>query len=79
MREREEDYKWALECLKEIYIGTGFHRLQIVVSDGDPGLANAIAIVFPDATHLLCRWYHNQNVYTNCSKFFAIIELWEAF
>ena len=49
------------------------------MTDGDPGLANAIATVFPDTTHLLCRWHHKQNIRTNCSKFFATTELWEAF
>ena len=35
--------------------------------------------MFPSTTHLLCRWHHKQNVRTNCNKFFATDELWQAF
>ena len=49
------------------------------MSDGDPAFANAITTVLPNTIHILCRWYHKQNVYTNYSKFFVTTKLFEAF
>ncbi len=31
---------------------------------------NVISRVFPNATHLLCRWHISKNVLTNCKKLF---------
>ena len=78
-REGEEDFTWVLNELKNIYTEVKIPRLETVITDGDPGLANAVKSVFPDTTHLLCRWHHKQNVRTNCDKFFASHELFKLF
>ncbi|KAE8230018.1 hypothetical protein CF326_g4990 [Tilletia indica] len=66
-REREEDYFWVLEEYKKMMGGIEIH---VVVTDRDAALGNALARVFPQAQHNLCRWHINKNIVTNCKRAF---------
>ncbi|KAH7866784.1 hypothetical protein Vadar_024912 [Vaccinium darrowii] len=43
---------------------------EVVVTDGELAFLNAIARVFPKATHLLCRWHTKKNVFAKCRRKF---------
>lgn len=54
--EKEENFKWALDKLKELF---SFEKLlpEIVVTDRELPLMNAMEVVFPNSTHLLCSFH----------------------
>ncbi|XXG68779.1 hypothetical protein AAC387_Pa06g1787 [Persea americana] len=75
--EREANYRWALERLKELM--DGCTPTRVIVTDKELALMNAIKVVFPDATNLLCRWYISRNILANCKKCFETNDRWGAF
>jgi len=50
---------------------------QVIVSDRDPALMNAISVVFPEATNILCRFHINKNVKAKCKMFVDSREIWD--
>ncbi|KAI8568844.1 hypothetical protein RHMOL_Rhmol02G0231900 [Rhododendron molle] len=42
----------------------------VIVTDRELALRNAIRIVFPHATNLLCRFHISKNVLAKCRKIF---------
>ena len=68
IRERQQDFVWALNCLKEVLTGCVLPR--VIITDRDLGLVNACMKVFPDAAHQLCRFHILNNVTTHCKKSF---------
>ncbi|KAE8215912.1 hypothetical protein CF319_g8971 [Tilletia indica] len=67
-REREEDYTWVLKEYKKMMDDLEIH---VIVTDRDAALGNAIAQIFPQAQHNLCRWHINKNIVTNCKQYFS--------
>ncbi|KAI3887526.1 hypothetical protein MKX03_032035 [Papaver bracteatum] len=62
--EREGNYVWALERLKELYM---YENLPTVfLTDCDQALMNAIKRVFPLSTQLLCSWHINKDMMAYC-------------
>ncbi|XP_050908484.1 uncharacterized protein LOC127122139 [Lathyrus oleraceus] len=57
--EREENFKWVLEKLKELF---SYEKLlsNVMVTDQELALMNAIEVVFPNSTYMLCL-FHFQN------------------
>lgn len=53
--ETELSYVWALERLKEYYPPDS--GPEVLVTDAEQSLGNAIKRVFPRAKHLLCTWH----------------------
>lgn len=51
--EKEYNFTWALSVLRDV-IGDSVHP-QVIMTDREIALMNAIYTVFPNATHLLCR------------------------
>ena len=41
-----------------------------IVTDRELALMKAIDILFPQSSHILCRWHVNMNVLAKCKKFF---------
>ena len=75
--ERVENYTWAIEKLQSLMFAD---RLpNVVVTDRELALMNAVRLVFPTTTNLLCRWHISKNVLANCKKLFERKEKWEAF
>ena len=75
--EHEENYAWALGVLRSI-IGDGILP-DVIVRDRELSLMKAISTVFPGATHLLCKWHINRNVFVRCKKLFETKEKWDMF
>jgi MULE transposase domain len=68
--EKEEDYKWALACLKAALTECGAPDPPIVVTDREKALMNALSEVFPNTTYLLCVWHVLKNVTKHCRRDF---------
>jgi hypothetical protein len=64
--ETEQDFRWVLEML-------AMHVVSfpgVVVTDCDFALMNALAHVFPQSFHVLCRWHVRRSVHARCKSFF---------
>lgn len=68
--EKEEDYKWALEQVREIYSDFTISRPEMVVIDRDTTLLNALDSIFPESSTILCSWHINKNVLAKVNTFF---------
>ncbi|XP_074318241.1 uncharacterized protein LOC141655039 [Silene latifolia] len=60
--ESEDGYLWVLRKLKALL--NDVVQSNAIVTDCEAGLLNAIPIVFPDSSHLLCLWHIYSNVET---------------
>ena len=52
---------------------------NVIVPDRELALMNAVRLVFPTTTNLLCIWHISKNILANCKKLFERKEKWEAF
>ena len=77
MKEREEDFIWALSNLKNTLDNCLTPR--VVITDRDVGLVNACKKVFPDASHQLCRYHIFTNIGKHCRKAFESLQDWQMF
>ncbi|XP_060969857.1 uncharacterized protein LOC133037065 [Cannabis sativa] len=75
--EQEDNYTWALDRLKNM-MDIDFLP-NVVVTDRELALINAIEKVFPVAKHLLCRYHISNNVLTKCRKILESKEKWDNF
>ena len=66
--EKEEDYRWALNCLNELYGHIQASSLITIVTDEDLALAKAIQEVLPRSHHVLCRWHMEKNILFKCKR-----------
>ncbi|XP_050368851.1 protein FAR1-RELATED SEQUENCE 5-like [Argentina anserina] len=65
-REEEENYVQALTLFSKI-LGADVHLL-VIISDRELALMNAINIVFPRTTNILCVWHIERNIAINCKR-----------
>jgi len=77
MKERQQDFIWALSKLKQTLDKCVMPR--VIITDRDLGLVNACKQVFPEASHQLCRFHIFQNICKHCKPSFGKQEEWEAF
>ena len=77
-KETFEVYKWLLECVKDLYEYLDIPDPDVILTDAQNSLIQAITIVYPLASHLLCLWHINKNVVVHCKKCFDN-ETWEEF
>lgn len=62
------DYLWGLSEFKRL---SGIDiSPNVIVTDREPALINAIKIVYPRATHVLCSWHIEKNILSSCKKYF---------
>ncbi|XP_073223429.1 uncharacterized protein [Cicer arietinum] len=80
--ERADNFTWVLQMLKE-HITSG--EVEVIVTDRDVALLNAVEYVFPKVVNLLCLFHVCQNVKAKCKmtvfpkkKQVQIMEAWEA-
>ncbi|KAL7252612.1 hypothetical protein ACSBR1_007225 [Camellia fascicularis] len=52
---------------------------SVSVSDRELALMNAIQVVFPTTTNLLCVWHIEKNILANCKSYFEAQEDWSTF
>lgn len=76
-KEELADYVWALECFVKI-LGLE-HQPLAIVTDRELALMNAIKLIFPDCSHLLCAWHIEKNIMAKCKKKFKTKEEWGEF
>lgn len=67
--EREENYTWALQILRNL-LDVYCIMPDVIVTDRKLSLMNAIYAVFPTSMHLLCRWHISKNVLSKCKNMF---------
>ena len=60
--EKEEDYTWALEQVRNIYNEFPLPGPGVVVTDRDIALLNALHTILPQSHTILCIWHINKNV-----------------
>ncbi|CAN6585902.1 unnamed protein product [Malus baccata var. baccata] len=66
--EKEEDYVWARKMFSKI-LGVDNHPM-VIITDRELALMNAIRIVFPSTSNLLCVWHIEKNILANCKAHF---------
>lgn len=66
--EREENLKWELEKLKDLFSSEKLLP-NVVVTDQELALMNVIEVVFPNLTHLLCSFHISKNISMKCKKY----------
>jgi hypothetical protein len=69
-QEREADYNWVLEFLRDIMAKESIQEPLSIVTDREIALIKALRTHFPSSRHLLCRWHVNMNVLAKTRKFF---------
>jgi hypothetical protein len=67
--ETEESYKWALEHFETIVL-QGNSDPEVILTDQDSALINAVKFTYPNVFHQLCKWHINKNVDANCKLMF---------
>ncbi len=65
--EQKVNYVWALKQLQAIFP----QHPQVLITDRDFALINAIHRVFPSSVHFLCQWHIQKNVLARCKAFFT--------
>ena len=68
--EREVDYNWALEFLRDLMARESIQEPLSIVTDREIALIKALHTHLPSSKHLLCRWHVNMNVLAKTKKFF---------
>ncbi|KAJ9552999.1 hypothetical protein OSB04_017044 [Centaurea solstitialis] len=76
-KENENNYTWALNCLKKTMEGCASPR--VIVTDRELALMKACNNVFPDAKQLLCRWHINQSIFKKCRPTITSHHSWNSF
>ncbi|XP_068498498.1 protein FAR-RED ELONGATED HYPOCOTYL 3-like [Phaseolus vulgaris] len=71
--EKEKNYIWALQKIRGSLL-TSHVGPEVIVSDKDLALMNAISTVFSKATNLLCRFHINKNVKEKCKMLVDSVE-----
>ena len=66
--EKEEDYIWVLEWIRDIYKQYDLPIPESITTDKAGGLHNVCSVVWPEVPHLLCRWHIDKDVKGYCQK-----------
>jgi hypothetical protein len=74
-QEREVDYNWALEFLRDLMAKESIQEPASIVTDREIALIKALRTHFPSSQHLPCRWHVNMNVSTKTKRFFPAATL----
>jgi hypothetical protein len=69
-QERETDYNWALEFLRDLIAKESIQEPLSIVTDREIALIKALRTHFPSSYLLLCRWHVNMNVLAKTKRFF---------
>ncbi|TYH25008.1 hypothetical protein ES288_A03G135500v1 [Gossypium darwinii] len=77
INEKEENYNWALTCLK-LTLEECMYPC-VFVTDRELALMNACQQVFPNATRLLCRWHITENIKKHCRQSIKSQHEWDSF
>ncbi|KAK2418954.1 protein FAR1-RELATED SEQUENCE [Trifolium repens] len=64
--EKTDNYRWTLEKLRGLFIKQDLFP-QVILTDRELALMNAIEIVFPHTVNMLCTWHINKSVFARMS------------
>lgn len=68
--ERQNDYLWALERVRELLYQPINYTPKVFLSDNEEALRSACSQIWPDIPRLLCLWHVNKNVQDRLQKHF---------
>ncbi|KAD4586664.1 hypothetical protein E3N88_24265 [Mikania micrantha] len=68
-KEKEENYHWVIERVKEML--DKCMEPRVIITDRDLALMNACRKVFPHASSYLCRWNISENIAKHCKASFS--------
>ena len=68
-REDARSFSWVFGKFKESFASAP----DVLLTDGDTGIAAAAKSVFPGTRHLLCTWHISQNLKTHALKLFPVL------
>ena len=74
--ERLNNVVWALQRFRGLFLKHDA-LLGVIVTDRDLALMNAMKIVFPEATNLLCRFHIDKNVKAKCKTLVGKRNTWD--
>ncbi|KAK8942675.1 hypothetical protein KSP39_PZI009519 [Platanthera zijinensis] len=75
--EVQGSYIWALDCFRSVLDQQNLPT--VLVTDREVALMNAIAVIFPQAKNILCRFHISRNILAHCKRLFKKGEEWEEF
>nr|GEX18773.1 hypothetical protein [Tanacetum cinerariifolium] len=65
-------YKWLLQSFKKAFVADP----QVVITDQDPSMKQAIEVEFPNGRHRLCMWHIMQKLVTKTGSFKDNLDLY---
>ncbi|KAH1226279.1 PKS-NRPS hybrid synthetase [Glycine max] len=74
--ERVNNIVWTLERFRGLFLRNDCFPI-VIVTDRDLALMNALKIVFPKCTNLLCRFHIDKNVKAKCKSLIGQENAWE--
>ncbi|KAH1265974.1 Protein FAR1-RELATED SEQUENCE 5 [Glycine max] len=74
--ERMNNLVWALERFRCLFLRNDRLRV-VIVTDRDLALMNAVKVVFPECTNLLCRFHIDKNVKAKCKSLIGQKNAWD--
>ena len=69
-----ESYQWALQQLNQLLILEEIELPELIVTDRDRALLNALEIVFPTVRSRICMWHMNKDVHAWIRQRFGVIK-----
>lgn len=72
--ETTDDYNWAMETAQFLFGGL---HVEVIMTDNDLALMNAIRVNFPESHNLLCNWHIWKNIMAKHRGSFASKEEWD--
>ncbi|KAL8125268.1 hypothetical protein AgCh_012812 [Apium graveolens] len=64
--EKKGSFEWALQCTKDLFNPNQIP--EVIVTDREFALINAISVIFPDSYHMLCTRHIVKNVEAKAKK-----------
>ncbi len=78
-KETEKNYIWMLETFQKYFEQKNIFISDVLMTNRNLKLINALHQIFFTVKHLLCVWHVNKNVLIHCKSDFIIKETWEKF
>ena len=72
-------YRQLFSFINELYQHVDILFPVVWLTDEDACIATSLKAVIFDASYALCIWHIEQNVATNCKKYFSTVEAWHEF
>ena len=77
--EKESNYAWVIEQIESLYRSLDLKNFEIVITNRDKTLVNALNENYLEVFKFLCVWHINKNVIKNCRSSFDDTKKWDKF